>query len=65
MINQDELRRLTRIARAENFDIFTYDDFASVINIKTSSLYSWLNRQYDLKEQKAQILSGFISDIIE
>ena len=65
MINQDELRRRTRIARAKNFDIFTYDDFASVINIKTSSLYSWLNRQYDLKEHKAQILSGFISDIIE
>ena len=41
MINQDILRKQTKIAKALNED-FTYKAFAEALNITDHSFYNWL-----------------------
>ena len=64
MINQDILRKQTKIAKALNED-FTYKAFAEALNITDHSFYNWLNGYYDLSSKKAKELQEVIIDLID
>ena len=64
MINQDILRKQTKIAKALNED-FTYKAFAEALNITDHSFYNWLNGEYKLSSKKAVQLQDIVIDLID
>ena len=63
-MQQDNLRKNVRIAKANNEDI-NYRDFAEYINISLNSFYNWLNGSYKLSYKKAKLLEDITIDLIE
>ena len=59
MINQDILRKQTKIAKALNED-FTYKAFAEALNITDHSFYNWLKGYYNLSHAKAEYLQSIV-----
>ena len=59
MINQDILRKQTKIAKALNED-FTYKAFAEALNITDQSLYNWLKGYYKGSHAKAEYLQSIV-----
>ena len=59
MINQDILRKQTKIAKALNED-FTYKAFAEALNITDHSFYNWLKGYYNLSHTKAEYLQSIV-----
>lgn len=63
-MQQDNLRKQVRLAKANNTDIL-YKDFAEYINISEGSLYNWLSNKFDLSYQKAKLLEDITIDLID
>lgn len=63
IMNQDELRKYVKMAKACNEDI-TYKDFAEYLEININSFYNWINKSYDLSNKKAEKLLDFVSCLI-
>lgn len=61
MINQDVLRKQTKIAKALNEE-FTYKALAEAINITDHSFYNWLKGYYSLSYEKAAYLQSIVID---
>lgn len=64
MINQDILRKQTKIAKALNED-FTYKAFAEALNITDHSFYNWLKGYYNLSHAKAEYLQSIVIELQE
>jgi transposase-like protein len=64
MNKQDELRKLTRVAKACSEDI-TYKDLAESIDININSFYNWLNGYYELSREKARYLEDIVINLAD
>ena len=60
-MDQDNLIRRIKIARMQDQD-FSYEDLAQMIDLKLSSFYNFMNKQYKIKQSKAKMLSDWLSD---
>lgn len=58
-----DLRKKVKLVVAMNDDI-SYQDISDLIDIKLSSLYCWLNKQYELNYKKAMYLDSWCNDMI-
>ena len=63
-MQQDNLRKQVRLAKANNIDIL-YKDFAEYINISLNSFYNWLSGSYELSYKKAKLLEDITIDLID
>ena len=63
-MQQDNLRRIVRLAKANNEDI-SYKDFAEYIDISVNSLYNWLSGGFKLSYQKAKQLEDIAINLID
>lgn len=63
-MKQDNLRKLTKIAKAKNDDIY-FKDFAAYLEITEHSFYNWLNREYSLSKEKEAKLYDVVVDLAE
>lgn len=59
----DNLRKQVKILKALNG--VSYKRLAELIEIQTSSFYSWLRGQYDLSEYKTRLLAQFVAQLKE
>ena len=60
---QDRIRKMVKLAKIENEDIF-YKDFAGFLNITEHSFYNWLKGYYDLSDKKAKMLEDLLTDLL-
>lgn len=58
---QDDLR--TKVKMLKALQGFKYSEITEYINIKQSSVYSWLNRQFNLSTENALLLRNILEDI--
>lgn len=65
MKGQDVLREKARVAKAKNPKDFPYNVQAEYLGISVTSLYNWMNRQYNLKSEKAAAFENWLNDILE
>ena len=63
-MEQHNLRRIVRLAKANNEDI-NYKDFAESIDISVNSLYNWLNGSFKLSYKKAKQLEDIAINLID
>jgi hypothetical protein len=63
-MKQEELRKLVKIAKACNDDIY-YKDFADYLGITIHSFYNWLKGYYDLSYKKLKELEEVVIDLID
>ena len=63
-MQQEELRKKVRIAKALNEDIF-YKDFAEYLEITEYSFYNWLHGYYNLSRKNHIKLNDIVSDLID
>ena len=61
-MDQKNLIKQLKLAKIEN-DWINYNDVAEMINIRTSSLYNFLNGQFLLSQTKANILKSWLDDM--
>lgn len=61
---QERLRKIVRLAKAYNDDIY-YKDFAEFLGITEHSFYNWLKGYYEFGADKAKKLESIIIDLIE
>lgn len=62
-MNQDELRKYVKIAKALNDDIL-YKDFAEYLSIDHNSFYNWLHGYYQLNSSNAKKLYDVVIDLV-
>jgi ribosome-binding protein aMBF1 (putative translation factor) len=60
MINQDELRKQCRIAKAVSNNELSFKELAQAININDYSFYNWINGSYELSDKKARYLQDIV-----
>lgn len=63
-MQQDNLRRIVRLAKANNEDI-SYKDFAESIDISINSFYQWLSGSFKLSYKKAKQLEDIAINLID
>ena len=63
-MKQEELRKLVKIAKACNDDIY-YKHFADYLEITEHSFYNWLKGYYDLSYKKLKELEEVVIDLID
>ena len=63
-MKQDNLRRIVRLAKANNEDI-SYKDFAECIDISINSFYNWLAGSYKLSYKKAKLLEDIAINLLD
>ena len=63
-MEQDEVRKLVKLAKALNDDIY-YNQFAEYLNITNHSFYNWLNGYYRLSREKLYKLLDIVIDLAE
>lgn len=63
-MEQDELRRLVRIAKAENPE-WKYKEMAEAIEITEQSFYNFMSGAYKLSSSKRKELETLLYDLIE
>lgn len=63
-MKQDNLRRIVRLAKANNEDI-SYKDFAESIDISINGFYNWLSGSYELSYQKAKQLEDIAINLLD
>lgn len=63
-MKQDNLRRIVRLAKANNEDI-SYKDFAECIDISINSFYNWINGSFKLSYKKAKLLEDIAINLID
>ena len=61
-MTQEDVRKLCRIAKALNEDIY-YVDFAEYLDISAHGFYNWLNGYYNLNNDKLWKLYDVIVDL--
>ena len=61
---QEKLREQVKIIKATMGDIFTYKDIAEMLGISINGFYNWLNKQYNLSDNKQKHLEEFINNIL-
>ena len=63
-MEQDEVRKLVKLAKALNDDIY-YNQFAEYLNITNHSFYNRLNGYYRLSREKLYKLLDIVIDLAE
>lgn len=61
-MEQYEVRRMVKIAKAKNDDIY-YKDFAEYLNITQHGFYNWLKGYYRLSDDKLERLRDVVVDL--
>ena len=64
MKEQEKIRKLVKIAKALNDDIY-YKDFADYIGISEHGFYNWLNGYYKLSKDKLCKLEDIVVELAE
>lgn len=64
MINQQILRKQTKLAKALN-DEYTFKDFAEAIDITDHAFYNWLHGYYELSSNKAAYLQDIVVNLLD
>ena len=62
-MNNTELRKKVKMLKATD-TISNYYEIAEILEISRSSIYSWLNNQFDFGYEKMQLLQQVIDDLI-
>ena len=62
-MEQENLRKQVKIAKAMNDDIY-YKDFAEYLDITEHSFYNWLKGYYKLNSTNVRKLRDIVSDLI-
>ena len=62
-MEQNEVRKMVKIAKAKNDDIY-YKDFAYYLNISQHSFYNWLKGYYKLSDKNINRLIDVVVDLI-
>ena len=65
MSDQNIVREKARVAKAKNPKDFPYSVQAEFLGISITSLYNWMNEQYNLKSDKATAFESWLDDILE
>lgn len=63
LLDQEEIRKQVKLAKALNYDIY-YKDFAEYLDIKEHSFYNWLNGYYNLSQSKLYKLKDVVADLV-
>lgn len=63
-MQQEDLRKKVRLAKALNDDIF-YKDFAEYLEITEYSFYNWLHGYYNLSRKNYIKLNDIITDLTD
>lgn len=61
-MKQCEVRKLVKLAKAKNDDIY-YKDFAEYLDITKHGFYNWLKGYYDLSDDKLYKLIDVVVDL--
>lgn len=61
-MEQYEVRKMVKLAKAKNDDIY-YKDFADYLNITQHGFYNWLKGYYRLSEQNIKKLREIVVDL--
>ena len=61
-MKQEEIRKLVKLAKAKNDDIY-FKDFADYLEITQNSFYNWLNGYYTLSDDKIKKLLEVVIDL--
>jgi hypothetical protein len=61
-VEQYEVRKMVKIAKAKNDDIY-YKDFAEYLNITQHGFYNWLKGYYRLSDDKLERLRDVVVDL--
>lgn len=64
MINQENLRKQVKVAKACN-DWLYFNELAATLEITDHSFYNWLNGYYELSSKKAAQLEDIVIDLID
>ena len=64
MKEQEKIRKLVKIAKALNDDIY-YKDFADYIDVSEHGFYNWLNGYYNLSKSKLDKLEDVVVELAE
>lgn len=62
-MNNKELRQKVKMLKATD-TITNYYELAEILEISKSSIYSWLNNQFDFGYEKMQLLQQVIEDLV-
>lgn len=60
---QDKLRKMVKLAKVNNDDLF-YKDFASYLDMTEHSFYNWLKGYYNLGFENTKKLEDILIDLI-
>ena len=63
-MEQDEVRKMVKLAKALNDDVY-YRDFADYLNINSHSFYNWLKGYYKLSSDKLYKLRDVVVDLAD
>lgn len=61
-MKQYEVRKLVKLAKAKNDDIY-YKDFAEYLDITQHGFYNWLKGYYELSDDKLYKLIDVVVDL--
>lgn len=61
-MEQEEVRKMVKLAKAKNDDIY-YKHFAEYLEMTEHGFYNWLNRYYNLSNEKLSKLKDVVIDL--